>query len=118
MGFNEAIFYANLPENLLKAEDLLSKYITAFGVAADDVAEKTKEYEKALAQEIESLHKQGMQIGIIPKVAAGHIADKKEELLKSEGCKKMLENRIQSMKERMYNMRHLSKDLSDYKKVT
>jgi len=109
--FDTAMFLAKAPEDLREAQILLEKAAKAFAMASDQEAELTREYREKKAQCTRENMKSGTPATVTAEIVRGDTASEKAALMKVQGQKKKALLMYDAMKERIYNIRHLSKGI-------
>ena len=107
--YNLPAIYASLDEMLIRAQDEFEDTIEAYGKALDINAEDVANYERAKADVIRRLKKEGNAITLISDIAKGEIADIKEVMLKSEAQVKRLKILCDAYIERIQGIKFIGK---------
>ena len=111
MSFNFAKFYSTAPESLQKAQKLLEDATEEFGKYADLESELTRKYAEKLSHSVKQAIEEGFGATIATKIAEGYAATEKAELMAASGHKKKAQLMHENFKERIFNIRHLCKEI-------
>ena len=109
--FDKAEFYTNSPDYLIKAQKLLDSYIEDFGVKSDHEAEMLKVYREKRAEVVRASREMSIQITLITDIAKGESALEKANYMKAVSERKKVQYKIESIKERIYTIRHLNRGI-------
>jgi len=113
MSFDHAKFYGNVPEHLFNAQKLLEAYTEEFGAMSDIEAEMLRKYRvnRSLCVKKARENKVSIPVTLIGDIVKGETAIDKEEHLKAKSATKKVQYKIEAIKERIYSIRHLSKNI-------
>ena len=106
--FDSATFYANVGNKLLDAQRLLESYIETFHEACIVEAEMHIIYRKNRASSVKHERERGTPATLIADIVKGDVAEDKANYLKATAQKNKVKYYIDAMKERIFNIRHLS----------
>ena len=109
--FDNGIFLANAPENLVKAQKLLEGYIKAFAKMSDIEAEYQRKYREKRSMLLKTAREASIQVSILSEYVKGDCAEEKEKCMKAFARKKKYQYMIDAMKERIFSIRHLSRSI-------
>lgn len=109
--FDNGTFFANAPENLLKAQKLLEANIKAFARMCDIEAEYTRKYREKRSLLLKTAREASIQVSILSEYVKGDCAEEKEKCMKAFARKKKFQYMIEALKERIYSIRHLSRSI-------
>ena len=102
--------HGEIPGMLLRAQTQLEEAVEAFGLAADLEAETRAIYKCEKGKLMLKYKKEGMAVGLIEKVVDGELSIIEMDYEKSKGRKEKCRHLIDAIRERSYNIRHLSRD--------
>ena len=109
--FDTSMFLANSPEKLLKAHTLLEAYIKDFAEKADTEAEMLVKYRQKVSSGLKTAREASIPVTIMVDQVKGDCAREKADYMKATAEKKKAQYNIESMKERIYSIRHLNKSI-------
>ena len=110
--FDQAKFLSEVHNNLVKAQSLLEDSAKVYGEYADQEAEATKEYREAKALAKKNAMSDGIPASATSEIVQGQTASLKAKLMKISGQKRKTLMMYEVMKERLYNIRHLSRGIN------
>lgn len=117
--FDPARFYASLPEKLREAQTRLEASVEAFGEASDAEVENLKKYREKRSTWLLRGKSEGIPATILENYVSGvsEVAEAEQNYLKAKAQKDKCKFYIEAYKERIYNIRHLGKDMDILTKV-
>ena len=103
--------YAKAPQMLWDAQEKYEKNIISYVESREHWVNCSYEYEKAFAEEIESLKKnKDMAVGIVKEVAKKNCLKQYKDMLEAETIKKKFSYFIEAGKEKINTIKALMKD--------